>query len=148
MALTDVDPGGSRRLTAVEPRRGRWAGSDRVLHRLLVVIIAIASTIGVALFGVSRGELWLDEAQSVAIARLPIEDLFDALREDGAPPLYYLVLHGWIRLFGEGTFAVRSLSGVFAVAAVPTMWFLARRIGGRSVAWSATVLLATSPFLI
>ena len=69
-----------------------------------------------------------------------------ALRHDGAPPLYYYLLHFWIQLFGEGDLAVRSLSGVFGVATLPVMWVAARRLAGRAVAWTALVLLATSPF--
>ena len=33
------------------------------------------------------------------------------LRHDGAPPLYYALLHFWIDVFGLGNLAVRSLSG-------------------------------------
>jgi hypothetical protein len=49
---------------------------------------------------------------------------------------------------GDGTHAVRALSGLFAAACLPAMWFTARRIGGTRIAWAATVLLATSPFAI
>ena len=148
MAVTDIESRARRRLSAVEPPRSRSPRLASIGRALLVLAVAAASVVGVVLFGVSSGELWLDEAQSVAIARLPTGDLFDALRNDGAPPLYYLVLHAWIRVFGESTTAVRSLSGVFALASLPAMWFLARALAGRHVAWSATALLATSPFLI
>ena len=56
--------------------------------------------------------MWLDEALSVNIARLPLGDLHDALKHDGAPPLYYVLLHVWTGVFGTGDVAVRSLSGV------------------------------------
>src|SRR5690554_4518126 len=128
MAVTDIESRARRRLSAVEPPRSRSPRLASIGRALLVLAVAAASVVGVVLFGVSSGELWLDEAQSVAIARLPTGDLFDALRNDGAPPLYYLVLHAWIRVFGESTTAVRSLSGVFALASLPAMWFLARAL--------------------
>ncbi|MDP9386741.1 MAG: glycosyltransferase family 39 protein [Actinomycetota bacterium] len=96
----------------------------------------------------ARSELWLDEALSVNIARLPLQELPEALRHDGSPPLYYLLLHGWTAVFGTGNDAVRLLSGLFSVAALPLAWFAGRRVAGRTGAWAALLLLATSPFAI
>ena len=96
----------------------------------------------------STSDLWLDEALSVNIARLPLGDMVDALRRDGHPPLYYLLLHGWIELFGDGDEAVRSLSGVFSLAALPLMWLAGGRYAGRAAAGAGLVLLATNPFAI
>ena len=68
------------------------------------------------------------------------------MRHDGAPPLYYFLLHGWIRIFGGGDVAVRSMSAVFSLAALPLAWMAGRRAGGRWVAVALLVLTATSPF--
>jgi mannosyltransferase len=93
--------------------------------------------------------LWLDEAQTVEISRRSVSGLLSALRDDGSPPLYYLVLHVWLKVFGTGAFAVRALSGLFSVAALPLMWRAARHLGAtRRNAWVATLLLATNPFAI
>lgn len=104
----------------------------------------IAAGLFLRFFTVSH--LWLDEAQSVNIARVPLSQLAGALRHDGAPPLYYAILHVWMRVLGSGDVSVRTLSGVFAVMALPAMWFAGRRLGGTRSAWVAVVLLAASPF--
>ena len=67
----------------------------------------------------TRSGLWLDEALTVDIARLPLHEIPNALKHDGAPPLYYYLLHFWIVLFGQSNVAVRSLSGVIAVVTLP-----------------------------
>lgn len=92
--------------------------------------------------------LWLDEAQSVGIARLPPGDGVAALRRDGSPPLYYLLLHGWMRVFGDGDLAVRSLSGALSVAALPLAWLCGARFAGRRAATAALLLTATSPWMV
>src|SRR5690606_9977473 len=74
MAVTDIESRG-RRLSAVEPPRRRETRLTSLTRALLTLVIIVTSVVGVALFGVSRGELWLDEAQSVAIARLPVGEL-------------------------------------------------------------------------
>ncbi|MDQ3978813.1 MAG: glycosyltransferase family 39 protein [Actinomycetota bacterium] len=118
------------------PALGRgWRG-------LLITVLAV----GTVLRFLSFSHLWLDEALSVNIARLPLGDIPDALRHDGAPPFYYVLLHAWMRVFGEGTFAVRALSAVFGVTALPLMWLAARRVAGPRAAWAALILLAASPF--
>ncbi|MEZ5169415.1 MAG: glycosyltransferase family 39 protein [Acidimicrobiia bacterium] len=103
---------------------------------------------GLILRFVARSELWLDEALTVNIAQVPFGDLVDTLKRDGSPPLFYVLLHVWIDLFGDSNVAVRALSGIFAVATLPAMWFAGRRLGGRTVAWLAFLLLTLSPFAI
>lgn len=95
----------------------------------------------------TRTGMWLDEAQTLSISRLPTGDLLDALRADGAPPLYYLLLRGWTALMGTGEAAARSLSAVLAVAAVALAPLAGARLGGRRVALAAGALFATAPFM-
>jgi hypothetical protein len=121
---------------------------DLSLRPVEYLVVAASVVIGVGLRFWTRSHLWLDEALSVDIARLPLGDIPSALRHDGHPPLYYFLLHGWMAVFGEGDTAVRSLSGVFAVLALPLAWWAGRRVGGRVTAWAFVALLALSPFAI
>ncbi|HEU0131502.1 MAG TPA: glycosyltransferase family 39 protein [Mycobacteriales bacterium] len=115
--------------------------------RVAAAVATVAAVLALALRFAATGPLWLDEALSVNIARLPLRDLPGALRHDGSPPLYYLLLHGWLRAFGTGPVAVRALSAVVAVATVPAAWWFAREVSrSRRVAWVAALLVATSPF--
>jgi len=109
-------------------------------------VIVIAA--GLLLRFWTRSGLWLDEALTVNVARLPLHELPSALKRDGAPPLYYVFLHFWIRLFGQSNAAVRSLSGVFAVLTLPVAWLCGKRFGGRAVAWTMLILLASAPFAV
>ena len=115
---------------------------------VLAVLLGGLVAVGVVARFVAPPELWLDEAQSVAIASLPLPELLDALEQDGSPPLYYLLLHGWTALFGTSATAVRALSAVISVLTLPLAWHVARRLAGRRAAAALVVLLATSPFLI
>jgi hypothetical protein len=110
--------------------------------------LACVAVAGVVLRFVTESDLWLDEALSANIAALPVGDLFDALARDGHPPLYYLLLHGWMQVAGEGDVAVRALSGLISLATLPVAWVAARRYGGRVCALATVVVLATSPFAL
>ncbi len=120
-------------------------GRTRTVVGIAVGLVVAA---GLLLRFWTRSGLWLDEALTVNIARLPLHDIPDALKHDGAPPLYYYLLHFWIVLFGQSNDAVRALSGIFAVVTLPVAWLCGRRLGGRAVAWTMLVLLASAPFAV
>jgi hypothetical protein len=122
-------------------------GGERV--PVEVVVVALVTVVaGVVLRFVTTSPLWLDEALSVNIAELPLGDIPDVLRRDGHPPLYYVLLHGWIELFGSGDQAVRALSGVAAVLTLPLAFVAGCRRGGRLLGWLALTMLAASPYAI
>ncbi len=110
--------------------------------------VAAAVVLGILLRFVQRSPLWLDEALSVNIARLPVDDLLEALRHDGHPPLYYLLLHAWMAVVGEGDMAVRALSGIFAIASLPLAYIAGRRLAGTSGGRWAVVVFALSPYCV
>lgn len=52
--------------------------------------------------------LWRDEAFSILAAERPLSFIISRLGFE--PPIYYMMLHFWIRIFGESEIATRSLS--------------------------------------
>ncbi len=144
------------------PSRPEVTTADTRFPRWLLGIAAGAVLVGVVLRFLTASDLWLDEALTVNIAKLPLSDLHGALRQDGAPPAYYLLLHGWMSVFGSSDVAVRALSGLFSVATLPVIWFAGRRVDRqappgpittdsprqRLLGGLAVIVLATSPFAI
>ncbi len=114
----------------------------------LAVLAASVIVAAIVLRFWTRSNLWLDEAQTVNISRLAVGQIPHALRQDGAPPLFYVLLHYWMAAFGTGDLAVRSLSGLFGVATLPLVWLGGRRLGGARVGWAALMIVATSPFAV
>ena len=122
----------------VAPLTGRW----RVVVGIAVAVVLAA---GVVLRFVTPSALWLDEALTVNIARLPLHEIPSHLKQDGAPPLFYYLLHFWMLLFGQSDVATRSLSGIIGVATIPVAFFVGRRLGGKLVGWTAAVLFGECP---
>lgn len=122
--------------------RPRWG---RALDRVGLVVVAV---LGVALRVVQTSPLWLDEALSANIAALPLGDIPGALERDGHPPLYYVLLHVWQDVVGDGDVAVRLLSGLIGLALIPLAWAAAGRLGGRRAAWAAALLVALNPYVL
>ncbi|MGQ0630776.1 MAG: hypothetical protein ACT4P1_07005 [Sporichthyaceae bacterium] len=131
-----------------------WVLVSARLRPLAGPLVTAVVAAGVALRLWSPSPFWLDEAQSVAFAARPLADLQGALETDGAPPLYYVLLHGWLSLadtlgFGDGVWVARSLSMVAALAALPLAYLVGRRLGGTRRHGVVTLLvLASNPWAI
>ncbi len=136
----DVDPGD------VDP--GDTMSDVPEVSLVLRVVVVCAVLTGVAFRFVTRSPLWLDEALSANIAALPVAEIPAALRKDGHPPLYYVLLHYWMNVFGSGDVATRALSGAVGVASLPLAWTVGRRRGGPTLGWIFLGVLAMSPYAI
>jgi hypothetical protein len=120
----------------------------RTTTLVLGAVVVVVLVVSLVLRFWTRSDLWLDEALTVNIARQPLGQIPSFLHRDGAPPLFYFLLHFWMGWFGTSDLAVRSLPGVFGVITLPLTWLAGRRLGGRTVAWAALLLVATSPFAV
>ncbi|CAB4783153.1 MAG: hypothetical protein F2731_01160 [Actinobacteria bacterium] len=126
----------------------RTAKADETARPEIVALAIVALVIGLVTRFVTRSSLWLDEALTVNIANAPLGQIVENLKHDGHPPLYYFLLHGWMGVFGTGDLAVRALSGIFGVVALPLIWVIARRKGGSTLGWVAVAVVAVSPFAV
>ena len=96
---------------------------------LLVVSYLLRST-------AIHGRYWIDEGLSVGIASFPLDEIPGALRQDGSPPLYYLLLHVWIDVIGgNGEARTHALSLGFALLAIPVAYALARQLFSERAGW-------------
>jgi len=71
---------------------------------------------------------WRDEAFSYLMARLPVPSLLWATAHDANPPLYYLLLKGWMSIFGSSEVALRSLSLIFFWATLYVSYLIMREV--------------------
>jgi uncharacterized membrane protein len=91
---------------------------------------------------------WYDEILSVAIYGSDHATLSDALGDLAAhsahPPLYHAILYYWMKLFGTGEVATRTLSILYITGATLCLYLLALRLFGRRVAIASALFFALS----
>ena len=98
------------------------------------------------LHSLAAKSFWFDEGVSVAIARLDWYNFARILwRREANMSLYYLLLHFWL-YFGGSEFFIRALSVLFAVASIPLMYLLGRRLFDSRVGMAAAALLAVNAY--
>lgn len=93
--------------------------------------------------------LWLDEATTVLVSKLTLTDLFTKfLPGDFHPPLYYLFMNGWVRIFGFGEISLRISSILFGVGTIYFIYLITKKLFDAKTGIIASVLVATSGLLI
>jgi len=124
-----------------EPRPRLWPRRESAIVGCLVLLaVALRAPTLTRAF-------WVDEGISIGIASHRLGQIPGLLRFDGSPPLYYVLLHPWLGVFGSSELSVHTFSLLISVAVIPVAWWSARQIFGRPAGLCAAVLATTNPFL-
>jgi hypothetical protein len=128
----------------------RVPGIDVAAMPVWATVSALAGLMLISLWIRTRvlgAGFWIDEGLSVGIAHHPLTSIPSLLRQDGSPPLYYMLLHVWIGWFGDSERATHALSLIFALACVPLAYWAGRSIFGPLTGWICAGLAAVDPYL-
>ncbi len=91
--------------------------------------------------------VWRDEAFSILVSEKNISFFFGNLSLE--PPLYYILLHVWIKLFGNGEIAARTLSLVGVMLATILMIVWAEKIFNKGVfVWVLPFAFLLNPMIL
>lgn len=115
-----------------------------------IAILAVA-LIGLALrlnFLDKMGSYFFDEMASLVIARFNFPEIIEYLAAENNPPLSFLFLHFWIKIFGEGEKIVRISSLIFGVAAIPMTYLAGKEIFSKKAGFFAALFMSLSFFQI
>ena len=123
------------------------ANRQRLLTAGFLVLILLLA-FGLRFYRLGAQSLWNDEGTSVALAQRDLVSMTQDAARDIHPPLYYWLLGGWVRLFGTGETAVRSLSALLGVVLVALTFALGRLLAGRWIGLVAALLAAVNPFQV
>lgn len=111
-------------------------------HKTLILITVLG--ILLRMLFLFHHDIWFDEAISILLARLPINKLLLAASFDNNPPLYYLILHFWMKI-SENPLWFRSLSLIFSVTTIPIAYLLAKTLINQRIATLTALLTAIMP---
>jgi uncharacterized membrane protein len=92
--------------------------------------------------------LSLPEEANLGEAIATVSNVFKGLLGDVHPPLSFLPLHFWIRLFGNSEIATRSLIVLLSLGAIFAVYGLGRLLIGHRGGLLLAALLATNPYYL
>jgi mannosyltransferase len=98
------------------------------------------------LYRLGYQSIWYDEGVSIHLAQRSLAALTAHTAGDIHPPLYYYLLHFWIKATGSSEFAVAFLSLFFGLLLVPLVYRIGRHLYNPMVGSLAAFLVAISPY--
>lgn len=72
--------------------------------------------------------LWLDEAVQAITAQKSLSFIAEEIKGDFHPPLYHLLMHFWVRVFGSSEISLRFPSVLFGIGTVWAVYLIAREV--------------------
>ena len=114
------------------------------LYRYLLLAAICLLAAGIRLYGITPLSVWFDEGIAINAAGQP--NLWAVMTADPTnPPVYYLLLHLGIRLFGDSEFALRWCSLMIGLLVIPLGYLLGQALFNRRAGVWAALLMALSP---
>lgn len=90
---------------------------------------------------------WRDEAYSALFVQQSIPDII--AKSSFEPPVYYILLHFWIKLFGQSEIAVRSLSMAgYALSVAVVGYWAERQFRKHWLSWFTPLFYALNPMIL
>ncbi|WP_432217621.1 glycosyltransferase family 39 protein [Pseudomonas kribbensis] len=130
--------------SAVAASVGR--SSWRVDRLALLAVVCLALI--VRFHAIDVPNIWYDEAYSLVLARETPTRIWALTALDVHPPLYYVLLHYWVMLWGDGPLPARALSALADVGTLLLCIKLMSLIATRRAMWMTALLLALLPISV
>lgn len=109
---------------------------------LLILYIAIL------MIGLTHEGVWYDEACSLGTIRHPLWEIWDVVRLDVHPPLYFYMLKLFSFVFGDSVFALRTFSVIGLLALFLLGMGLVRRACGKTVGLLFSFMVIVTPIYL
>jgi hypothetical protein len=116
-----------------------------------VLVLILLFALFLRLWHIQRESFWADEGWTMLLSDAyssdpsPVGSLSDVVRimaDDQHPPLYFAMLHYWIRLTGNSEFAIRLFSAFASLIGVALIYRLGKEMFSPGAGVAAALILA------
>lgn len=119
------------------------------LSRRSLVIFGVLAIMLLLQFSLAtRRSFWEDEAATARLAGLSSTEIITRRAQDNHPPLYWLLVSEWGRVFGLNELGLRSFSILCLAGVLILVYRLADILFSSRAAWLAGLLMMTSPYVL
>ena len=112
----------------------------------LFVLLLLAAIL--RLWHIGKADIGSDECFSLFYSQFAVPDMISVLFQGDNPPLWEILLHFWITLFGVNVLSIRLLSFVFNLLAVIPIYFIGEKFVKRHTGFFSALFYTFSSFSI
>ena len=96
------------------------------------------------------GDLWLDELYSwyFASKNSVFATVFELFKQDVHMPLYFVILHFWIKIFGQSDTSMHLCTLFLTLPLIPISFYIAKNLFNKATGYFASIIMALSGFCI
>ena len=90
------------------------------------------------------GDLWLDELYSwyFASKNNVIDTVLELVKQDIHMPLYFIILHFWMKIFGQSDISMHSCTLFLTLPLIPIAFYTMKSLFNKTVGYFAAILLS------
>jgi Predicted membrane protein len=114
----------------------------------LVLSVILLLGLFLRIYHLGKESIWIDETYSIQLADLSFLKIAAETSQDVHTPLYYIILHYWVILFGNSEFSIRFPSVVFGLLAIFMIYKVGSLLFDKEVGILSSLVLALSVFHI
>jgi hypothetical protein len=115
-----------------------------IIECLVLLLVALVLRV----WYIGKTDLGGDESFSLYMALQSVPDLVRMLCQGDNPPLWELLLHFWVKVFGISEVSIRTLSLIFSALTVVPIYFLGEKYLHRFAGMAAAIFYCCSTFSI
>jgi len=135
-------------MAILSPPARTGSGSISPILRLFLLLLLLLFAFALRLYRLDAQSIWIDEGISLHLATSSPGEIIADRAANVHPPLYFLLLKGWVMLVGPAIFPARFFSVIFSLLQVPAIYTVARRRAGQRAGWIAALLTSLSPLSV
>jgi mannosyltransferase len=106
--------------------------------QIAIALTVLAAVLRFATLNVQS--IWLDESATIILVQRGFTGMLSHLSSsESAPPLYYILVWAWTKVFGLGPLGFRSFSALVGILTVPLMYLAGRCVSPRVGVWAAAL---------
>ncbi|MGN0017753.1 MAG: hypothetical protein ACI37S_01805 [Candidatus Gastranaerophilaceae bacterium] len=118
------------------------------LEVVMVCIITLFAVIVRTVVIQNYGELWLDELYSLYFSYFDnvFQTVSELVKQDLHMPLYFVILHFWIKIFGVSDISFHSCSLMLSIPLIPIAFYSMKSLFNRFSGYLAAILFSINTF--
>lgn len=117
---------------------------------ILLLLGILLLGLGLRLYCLTKEDIWYDEAVTIKAAEMPLPEMIHfTLRpshDTSFPPVYYILMKGWVDMFGDSPAAVRMVSVLCGTFTILAIYGIGRILFNEKYGLYLGLLMALSPF--